>query len=144
MVRQRAQPGVAQRLRDRFSVLAREAVDNAGQPGEGGAYTRDDVVEQVLGGLGLGDDVIGKVASIDAALEDGAASDSQHRLHVVADAVCGRGCEGHDGHCGEEALEDAELEVVRPEVMAPLAAAVGFVDDKGRDPPLGVRTLEAR
>ena len=57
----------------------------------------------------------------------------------------GGGSEAEYGDVGEEALHDAEELVVRPEVVAPLAAAVHLVDRQpGEDAGLVARLVVIR
>jgi hypothetical protein len=47
----------------------------------------------------------------------------------------GRGCEGHDGHTRQQALQAAQLPVGRAEVMTPAADAVCLIDGHQLQPP---------
>ena len=71
--------------------------------------------------------LIQQVGPVHTGREGFAGFNAQQRLQVAADTLCGSGCEGNDGHFRELLLQHSQFLVVRPEVIAPLAAAMCFI-----------------
>ena len=117
---------------DLFAAGAGLAVDDAFVVG-----VALEVVEELFDDFGFGSDVVGEVFSFEAAAVQGGVSQGKLADDVFGDAGGGGGGERHDGDVGEAAVHAgadlSEHAVLGPEVVAPLADAVCFVDGEARD-----------
>ena len=116
-----------------FSGVAGGGIDNAGQ-----ARARLDEGDDALGAVALfrlcGE---GEIGPVEARHMDRRLGEVQLGKDVVARAGVGGGGHRKARHTGEQILQPPERAIVRPEIMAPLADAVGFVHGDQRDLHLG-------
>ena len=115
-----------QPLGDLFHALAALAVDDAGVASVLGL----DEAQQLAARVGLLDDAVADVGSVKGADELARAFQLQPLDDVSARDVVGGGGERHARRVRVARMEHAQGRVLRAEVMAPLAHAVGFVDGK--------------
>ncbi len=83
--------------------------------------------------LPLVDHGVADVGAVEPGDEDRCVGEPEPGAHVVAGLGVGGGGAGEDGHAREEPAELPELDVLRAEVVAPLAHAVGLVDGEEGD-----------
>ena len=128
VVAQRAEAPPPERRGQLVHLAAADAVDDAGlipMPVDRGGHLREAV--------GARAHAVDEVRTVERADEDQRVPQPQLRDDVVAHGRRRRGRVGVDGERGIRVAQDAELTVLRPEVVAPLADAVRFVHrDEGR------------
>jgi hypothetical protein len=122
-----------------FDVVARGGVDDAGLAATG-ADDVEDAVLHLRGPTFSGEHEIGAIEAID---EGARVFEFELRADVGLGFEIGGGGDGHARHAGEAIRELAERAIVGPEVMAPLADAVRFVDGDERDRALFEEIEEA-
>ena len=83
-----------------------------------------------------------QVWSVEGGAEREASGNIEHLLDVSDDARGGSGSQSQDGHATELRLHDRQELVIRPEVVAPLRAAVHLVDDQSSEPTRFVHLLQ--
>ena len=137
MVGQRAVALAGERCGRRVDVAPREAVDDSRLAVVG----LDDRVELLVERRAL-PDAVDQVGPIEVAHEHDRIAQAELRHDVVADARGGRGGERVDRDTGERRAQPAQLAVLGPEVVSPVADAVGFVDGDEPDAPAGELLLE--
>ncbi len=115
-------------------LLARQAVDDAAVA----AMLAGDEVQQLLAAVGLLDDLVADVGPVERGHELHRVFQLQPVHDLVAGLLVGRGGEGDARHVGELLVQHRQLDVLGPEVVAPLRYAVGLVDGEQGD----VRILE--
>ena len=118
----------AELVGDFFRALARQAVDDARL-----ALVDGEELQQLVQRLALLDDGVADVGPVEAGDVDGGVGEPEPDAHVVARLGVGGGGAGHDGDAGEQAAQLPELDVLGPEVVAPLADAVRLVDGEQGD-----------
>jgi hypothetical protein len=110
-----------------LDLVAGEAVDDAAiasMPIEEG--------QELLLGVLLFDDGVADVGPIEARDEKLGVGERQPLYNVIAGVRIGGRGQRDARHTGKQVLEPRELAVFRPEVVAPMADAMGFVDsDEG-------------
>ncbi|MCY1215266.1 hypothetical protein D9M72_271080 [compost metagenome] len=120
---------VAEEFRGFFHAGSRQAVDHAGFAFVFGA----DHFQQLLAHLVLFDDAVADVGAVEAGNEVAGVVQRQ-ALGDFAAGVRGGGRRERDArHVGPALVQHRQAQVFRPEVMAPLGHAVGFVDGEQRD-----------
>ena len=117
-----------QQLRDFFHFLAAEAVDDAALAG-----VVLDELDDVALGVGLVADFVIEVLAVEGILEHLGVQHAEVLLDVRLDLRGGGGGQGDDGRLADLADDFADAAVFRPEIVAPLRDAVGFVDGVERD-----------
>ena len=127
-----------QQLGHLLHPLARLAVNNACLVG---VFALDEA-QELPGGVGLFDDGVADVGPVKAADELARAVQLQVLDHVGTRQVVRRGGERHAGHAGVTLVQHAQGAVVGPEVMAPLAHAVCFVNGKQAQQPALVQRVQ--
>lgn len=90
----------------------------------------------------LGADLVEKVGAVEALLEDLGVGHVQLGEDVGLDARRGGGGQGHHRRVGKLGAQGAQAGVVGAEVVAPLADAVGLVDNKAAQVALGVEAAQ--
>src|SRR5690606_24995577 len=112
-----------------LQLAAGQAIDN---PRVSGVFLPEKLQELLARVLLLGNAVldIGPVKAADklAGLAQGEALDN-----LGPGAGVGGGRQGNAGDLGKVLVQQAQLQVISPKVMAPLGHAVGFVDGKQRN-----------
>ena len=86
--------------------------------------------EQLASGFILGPEQIANVGPIKTGQKHPAPLQPQPLHNLAAGARIGRGGERQPRHVGKALRQDSQLDVFRPEIMAPLGYAVGLVDRK--------------
>lgn len=66
---------------------------------------------------------------------------AQQSLQVTTDPLGSSGCQGDDGRVGKLLLQNTKLLVVWPEVIAPLAAAMGLINGNSVQ-PAGLHSMQ--
>ena len=117
------QPG-----RGLLDLVARQAIDDAGMAGVAGLQ---EVFELAAAAL-LHGHAIADVRAVEAGDEDAALAEVQPLDDVAAGRRVGGGGEGDARHLRVTGMQDRELQIFRPEVVAPLRDAVGLVDGEER------------
>ena len=112
--------------------LARQGVDDAGL-----LAAVLDKGEELHRRLELVDDGVADIGAIEAGDEDGGVLQAEAGEDVGAGLRVGGGGQGNEGDRREVAAQAAELDVFRPEIVAPLRNAVRFVNGKEGDGDLG-------
>ena len=84
--------------------------------------------------LDLGRDRVGQVRPVETRDEQARPVEPEAARDVIARLRIGRGGECDAGHARKSLADRCELEIFGPEIMAPLADAVGFVDREECDP----------
>ncbi len=124
VVGQGVDAGIAQRLRDLFHLLARQAIDDA----RIAIVLALDKAQQLGGGVFFLDDGVADVGAVKAADEDA----RRFELHALDDVGAGqrigRGGERNARHTGIALVQHGQLAVLRPKVVPPLADAMRLVD----------------
>ena len=87
---------------------------------------------------------VADVGPVEPGGEDRRGLDVQPSAHVLASLVVGGRRERHERDAGEEIAQLSQLDVLRPEVVAPLADAVRLVDREQGDLHRPKRREEAR
>ncbi|OPZ09086.1 MAG: hypothetical protein BWZ08_00699 [candidate division BRC1 bacterium ADurb.BinA292] len=141
MIRGGGDAARAQMVGKLLDLLARQAVDDARLAAVASDELGDLVQEAVAGGARL--DAVDQVGPVERTDEDLRRRQAELPRDVVADAVRRRRGIGVDGDRREGLLELAQAAVFGPEIVAPLADAVGFVDGEERDARLAQRVEEA-
>ncbi len=109
---------------------ARQAIDDARVARMLVAQER----EQLRARLGLVDDRVADVRPVEAGDEDARVVEGEARDDLGARLRVGGRGEGDARHAGEALVQHGELQVLRPEVVAPLRDAVRLVDGEEREP----------
>ena len=138
MIGQRADAVLDQPLGGLLHLLARQAVDDAAL-----AAVRCQKIAQLLLALVALDDGVGNVRPVKAGGEDARILEAEAFDDVGARRRIGCCGERHARHAGEVAGDARQLAIFGPEVMAPLADAVRFVDRKEADVRFLQHLLEA-
>ncbi len=134
VVGQRRDALVAQQRRHLFGALARAHVDDT-RPRHVAHQTQQLAVLVIRAA-----DAVGEIGAGEAASQQAGFGESQAVHDVVRDGFRGRSRERQDRNAGEFFAQFGDAQVRRPEVVAPLRDAVGFVDgDK-----LDVHPLDAQ
>ena len=138
VVRERAVALGDERPGHGVDFLARQAVDDAGLPRARLQHGIDLRVE-----LRALPHPVDQVGPIEVADQHEGIAESELFDDVVAHAWRGRGRECVDGDIGKRGAQGAQQAVLGPEVVAPVADAVRFVDGDEPDAPAHELTLEA-
>ena len=137
VIRDGLHPVVAQALRPALHGAAGTGID---QDGPAGLLDRLEDLRQ--GVLGTAAHHIGEVVPPGGAHLNERAPKLQQTNQISADPRGRRGAEGHDGHPRAETAQLPQAAVVRTEVMAPGADAMGLVDGQPDQLPLLVDLFE--
>ncbi|GAB1411428.1 hypothetical protein MASR1M97_01640 [Candidatus Desulfobacillus denitrificans] len=124
VVGQGAEALAAEEGRRLLDLAPRQAVHDAGLAGMFGAQEG----QQLGAGVGLLDDLVADVGTVEAGDEDARAAKLQVGDDFLACRLVGGGGERDARHLGPALVQEAELEVLRAEVVAPLRDAVRLVD----------------
>src|SRR5689334_16368918 len=138
MVRPRAHTFALQPRRERVYLLARRAVDDAGLA----AMTRQYFLDLRLQ-VGAREHAIRKVRSIERSDQLDRILQRELRRDVAADARRRRGGERVQADARQQRAQPSELPVLRTEIVAPLADAMGFVDGDEADVQPGQQPHES-
>ena len=129
----RVEPGVvgrggdafaAQEIRRLLRLLAAQAIDDSGIALVAGAQER----KQLLAPRVLERDFVLDVGPVEARGEDLRARKTEPAQHLLASQRVGGRGQGDERHARKTLAEPGHLEIVRPEVVAPLAHAMRLVD----------------
>ena len=131
VVRQRMDARLAQHGRNLFHPFARLAIHHA----RGFGVIALNEAQQLGAGFFFLDDGVTDVGSVKAADEQLGAFQLQPLDDVGARQRIGRGRERHTRHAGVAFVQDRQAPVFGPEVVAPLAHAMRFVDGKQAEQP---------
>ena len=138
VIRQRGVPLFLQPRGERFDLAPRRTVDDAGLA----VVAREDPFELEVQ-VASSEHAVDQVRAIEGADEHGRMLEAQLGHDVLADAFGRRRGVRVQRHPRKVVAHAPELTVLRPEIVPPLADAVGFVDRDEADAPLLQRAAEA-
>ena len=144
MVRQGMEPGGGQLCRHVLHLAARLAVHHPRVVAVGAHVLIADEAQQLLQAVFFLDDLVADVGPVEAADEVLGLFQPQVVHDVGPGEGVGRGGEGDARHLGETLVQRGQAPVFGPEVVAPLAHAVGLVDGKEAEQPALVQRLQLR
>ncbi|GIX63160.1 uncharacterized protein BcabD6B2_25950 [Babesia caballi] len=125
-----------QALRHPLDLVAAQAVDDPAHPPEPRVHHIDELLDRLVGVAVLRHHFVAEVGPVEAGLEDGGRPQAELVADVGDDLLRGRGRERADGHVRELVFQQPHLLVVGPEVVSPLADAVGLIQHEPRKPAL--------
>jgi len=129
VIGQRADAFGVEPLGGLLDLPAAQAIDDAALP----RPLREEALQLALR-IVLLDDGVADVRTVEARREDARIVELQPVDEIVARLRIGRRRQRHARHAGEAFPQHGELEIFRPEVVAPLADAMGLVDGEEADP----------
>ncbi len=118
-------------------VAAAHAVDDAGLP----RMTVEDL-QHLLERVVARPDAVGEVGPIEIADEHFRVAQIELGDDILAHLLGGGGSVGVEAGIGDQFTEPGELPILRAEIVAPVADAVGLVDGEGADADLGEIAVE--
>ncbi len=132
--------GPAEHVRGGVHLAARQAVDDAAAAG----LLALEVVQELRLGLQLGHHTVADVGPVEAGDERAALAEIEPLDDLAPGGRVGRGGQRQARHGREALVQDLELEIVGPEVVAPLRDAVGLVDGEQSEAAPAEQVEESR
>ena len=131
-------PRLGQRSRRVVDLAARQAVDDAAVAG----LLALQVAQELRLGLQLGHDPVADVGAVEAGDERAALAEIEPLDDLTPGRRVGGGGQRQARHGGKALVQHLELEIVGPEIVAPLRDAVRLVDREQREPAAAEQVQE--